>query len=207
MLFTLALLLLVTPLPSLQTPTNEKRNSTGSDQPKPNVVLTLVKPKPVAVIAKQPNKTPRPTPKPTINLTVLTPLVPTKPPAVSAPKTVKDKPTPAPPPPAIKVILTDGCLHKDTQSHSSNTPEQGQELQLELKPGSPLIMTHKISLVPGGCTGGCVAEMAALKGRVSRLEKEMSAINEQCTTSHPSSVLQYSSILHLLIHLEHLYRM
>ncbi|XP_046890687.1 tenascin isoform X2 [Hypomesus transpacificus] len=186
MLFTLALLLLVTPLPSLQTPTNEKRNSTGSDQPKPNVVLTLVKPKPVAAIAKQPNKTPRPTPtlKPTINLTILTPSVPTKPPAVSTPKTVKDKTTPAPPPPAaIKVILTDGCLHKDIQSHSSSTPEQGQELQLELKPGSPLVMTHKISLVPGGCTGGCVAEMAALKGRVSRLEKEMSSIKQQCPCS------------------------
>ncbi|XP_028282196.1 tenascin isoform X2 [Parambassis ranga] len=54
---------------------------------------------------------------------------------------------------------------------------------MKLKPGAPLVMTHKISLVPGGCTGGCEAEMAALKGRVARLEKEMSSLKEKCPCS------------------------
>ncbi|XP_078109288.1 tenascin [Sander vitreus] len=44
-------------------------------------------------------------------------------------------------------------------------------------------MTHKISLLPGGCTGGCEAEMSALKGRVARLEREMSSIKEKCPCS------------------------
>ncbi|XP_030639128.1 tenascin [Chanos chanos] len=43
-------------------------------------------------------------------------------------------------------------------------------------------MTHRINLLPGGaCTGGCEAEMAALKGRVEFLEKEMSALKKKCT--------------------------
>ncbi|XP_074539360.1 tenascin [Halichoeres trimaculatus] len=44
-------------------------------------------------------------------------------------------------------------------------------------------MTHKISLLPGGCTEGCEAEMAALKGRVARLEMEMSSLKEKCPCS------------------------
>ncbi|KAM7420595.1 hypothetical protein PAMA_015023 [Pampus argenteus] len=44
-------------------------------------------------------------------------------------------------------------------------------------------MTHKISLLPGDCTGDCEAEMAALKGRVARLEKEMSSLKEKCPCS------------------------
>ncbi|XP_024917295.1 tenascin [Cynoglossus semilaevis] len=44
-------------------------------------------------------------------------------------------------------------------------------------------MTHKISLVPGGCDGRCEMEMAELKGRVARLEKEMSLFRENCPCS------------------------
>ncbi|XP_053183555.1 tenascin-like [Scomber japonicus] len=44
-------------------------------------------------------------------------------------------------------------------------------------------MTHKISLLPGGCTGSCEAEMSALKGRVARLEREMSTLKEKCPCS------------------------
>ncbi|XP_035528046.1 tenascin [Morone saxatilis] len=44
-------------------------------------------------------------------------------------------------------------------------------------------MTHKISLLPGSCTGGCESEMAALKGRVARLEREMSSLKEKCPCS------------------------
>lgn len=262
MLFTLGLLLLLTPFPSFQSPTNERRNSTGSDATKPNPVFTLLKPKTTAALAKQ---TVRPTLKPnTVNQTVLsTPAV--KASTVSEVKATKDKPaltvvqnvqstspksapnsgaktknkptasvnqtvvakspstkdkaaptvvqtalsTPAKAASAggsaadkdkvtsspnqsavikaptatttkekpalaqpIKVVISDGC-------DSSNANEQ----ELKLKPGAPLVMTHKISLLPGGCTGGCEAEMSALKGRVARLEREMSSIKEKCMYS------------------------
>lgn len=307
MLFTLGLLLLLTPFPSFQSTTNERRNSTGSNATKPNAILTLSKPKTTAALAKQ---TVRPTLKPnTVNQTVLpTPAttkskpspaviqttpsaavktttvsgtitnkgkhtvsvnqtVLTKSPSASDGKTAKDKPAstanqnvqstssksapashvkttknkptvsinqtvvakspstsdvkiskdkPAPPvvqtdlstpekaatpggsaadkdkvtfsanhtaankaptttkekpAPAqpIKVVISDGC-------DSGNTKEQ----ELKLKPGAPLVMTHKISLLPGGCTGGCESEMAALKGRVARLEREMSSLKDKC---------------------------
>ncbi|XP_034410202.1 tenascin [Cyclopterus lumpus] len=44
-------------------------------------------------------------------------------------------------------------------------------------------MTHRISLMPGGCTRGCEADMSALKGRVARLEREMSSLKEKCPCS------------------------
>ncbi|KAI3360944.1 hypothetical protein L3Q82_013148 [Scortum barcoo] len=83
--------------------------------------------------------------------------------------TTKEKPAPVQP---VKVVITEGC-------NSSST--KGQELKL--MPGTPLVMTHKISLLPGGCTGGCEAEMAALKGRVAQLEREMSSLKEKCPCS------------------------
>lgn len=291
MLFTLGLLLLLTPFPSIQSPTNERRNSTGSDATKPNAVFTLSKPKTTAALAKQ---TARPTLKPnTVNQTVLSSpataavkastvsevkatkdkpaptgvpnvqsastksasasgakttkdklqpsvnqTVSMKSPSTSDGKSAKDKPAPtvvqnvqstspksapasgakttknkptvsvnqtvvakspstkdkpaptvvqtaqspvikAPtasttkekPAPAqpIKVVISDGC-------DSNNAKDQ----ELKLKPGAPLVMTHKISFLPGGCVGGCEAEMAALKGRVARLEREMSSLKEKC---------------------------
>lgn len=69
----------------------------------------------------------------------------------------------------IKVVISEGC-------ESSKTKEQ----ELQLKPGAPLVMTHKISLVPGGCTGECSSEMTALKERMARLEREMSSLKENC---------------------------
>lgn len=312
MLFTLGLLLLLTPFPSFQSTTNEKKNSTGSGASKPNVVFTLSKPKTTPALPRQiihptlkpntVNQTVLPTPATTkskpspaiiqttpsaaaaksaavsgtitnkdkqtvlVNQTVLTkslstinakatkdktvttgapnvqsastksasassakatkdklqPAVnqalPMKSPSISDGKTTKDKsisrkttPTKNKPPafvnqtstgdvknfkdkpasaavqnvlstpardataggsnPAnpIKVVISDGC-------ESSNTKEQ----ELKLKPGAPLVMTHKISLLPGGCSGGCESEMTALKERVARLEREMSALKDKC---------------------------
>lgn len=80
--------------------------------------------------------------------------------------TTREKPAAVQP---LKVVISDGC-------DSNNAKEQ----EVKLKPGAPLVMTHKISLLPGGCTGGCEAEMAALKGRVARLEREMSALKDKC---------------------------
>lgn len=88
---------------------------------------------------------------------------------IKSPATAKEKPAPTQ---RVQVVISDGC-------DSSKTKDQ----ELKLKPGAPLVMTHKISLLPGGCTGGCEAEMAALKDRVIRLEKEMSSLKEKCPCS------------------------
>ncbi|XP_071000223.1 tenascin-like isoform X2 [Oncorhynchus clarkii lewisi] len=135
------------------------------------------------------------TPKPTLkaispaatNQTHPAPSTPLKHPTASGPKTTtKDKPSiTLPHPIPIKVLITSdsGCISKDTQSDASNrTKEQTQTHELKLKPGFPLTLTHRISLVPTSCTGGCVAEMAALKGRVGRLEKEMSLMKSKCAS-------------------------
>ncbi|XP_029695273.1 tenascin-N isoform X3 [Takifugu rubripes] len=83
--------------------------------------------------------------------------------------TPKEKPAAAQ---QIQVVISDGC-------ESVNIKEQ----ELKLKPGAPLVMTHKISLLPGGCSGGCETEMSALKERVARLEKEMSSLKDNCPCS------------------------
>ncbi|KAM4735254.1 uncharacterized protein tnxba [Anableps anableps] len=72
----------------------------------------------------------------------------------------------------IKVVISN-------DGDSSHTKEQ----ELTLKPGAPLVMTHRINLLPGGCTGGCETEMAALKGRLTQLEREMSFLKEKCPCS------------------------
>ncbi|XP_055358934.1 tenascin-R-like isoform X2 [Betta splendens] len=88
----------------------------------------------------------------------------TKPPA-----TTKESSAPSQP---IKVVISNDC-------NSGNTKQQ----ELELQPGSPLVMTHKISLLPSGCTGECESEMAALTRRVTRLEREMSLLKDKCSCS------------------------
>lgn len=59
----------------------------------------------------------------------------------------------------------------------------GQEISLAA--GSPLVLTHKIKLLPlapgsslGAC--GCEVNVAALRERVERLEREVSALRETC---------------------------
>lgn len=80
--------------------------------------------------------------------------------------TTKANPTLSQP---IKVVISNGC-------DSSKAKDQ----ELKLQPGALLVMTHRISLLPGGCTGECEAEMAALKGRVARLEREMFLLKDKC---------------------------
>nr|XP_046181269.1 tenascin-X-like isoform X1 [Oncorhynchus gorbuscha]XP_046181270.1 tenascin-X-like isoform X1 [Oncorhynchus gorbuscha] len=72
----------------------------------------------------------------------------------------------------IKVVISETCVQGDSSQN------QGKELDLE--PGSPLVLTHRIRLVPGSCGGGCEAEFAALRDRLERLEKEVSALREKC---------------------------
>ncbi|KAJ8367034.1 hypothetical protein AAFF_G00333710 [Aldrovandia affinis] len=91
-------------------------------------------------------------------------------------RAVRDAPAQQP----IKVLISDTCVQKE----------------LELEPGSPLVLTHRISLVPapGACGGGCEEQATALRERVERLEREVSALREKCggteggcCTSQPST--------------------
>lgn len=57
--------------------------------------------------------------------------------------------------------------------------------EIDLTPGSPLVLTHRIKLVPSGSGSGsgscgCEGDFAALRERLERLEREVSALREKC---------------------------
>ncbi|KAL2076980.1 hypothetical protein ACEWY4_027418 [Coilia grayii] len=86
-----------------------------------------------------------------------------------APRDTKPKAQP------IKVVISDSCAQADSA---------GGDRELELDPDAPLVLTHRIRLVPtggagGGCSG-CEAVFAALRERIERLEREVSALREKC---------------------------
>ncbi|KAM6972996.1 uncharacterized protein FYW47_003090 [Aplochiton taeniatus] len=81
---------------------------------------------------------------------------------------------------SIKVVVSEGCV---TRGDAPVADQAGK--QLELSPGAPLVLTHRITLVPSGsgaaaCSGGCEAQFAALGARLERLEKEVSELREKC---------------------------
>ncbi|XP_061112042.1 tenascin-R-like [Conger conger] len=94
------------------------------------------------------------------------------------PRAARDvDPDPDPAQPPIKVLLTETCVQRDASAEG-----EGEGLTLDLEPGSPLVVTHRISLVPGpgACAGGCEALVSALQERMERLEREVSALREKC---------------------------
>lgn len=242
MLLSMAIVFLLTPFPSFQVTTNEKRDSTGSELPKTNAFLSLSKPNTAPTVSKHGHQDLRHTPKPSVvNQIVLTaPATNQKPPMANVPKTNQNKqpstvihstytkpaqssgPKTKPTKPAnqtvviklpkvhsakttkeksttsanqtVAIKLSTGPSSKTTKE--KQLPSTAQPItvlvtedcsnhtkELKLNPGSPLVMTHKISLMPGSCTGRCAAEMAALKGRVAKLEGEMSSLKEKCPCS------------------------
>ncbi|XP_022613157.1 tenascin-like [Seriola dumerili] len=81
---------------------------------------------------------------------------------------------------SIKVVISEGCAN---QGDSSDVSKGGKEI--DLVPGSPLVLTHKIRLVPsnsgsGSGSCGCEADFAALRERLERLEREVSTLREKC---------------------------
>ncbi|XP_047461488.1 tenascin isoform X1 [Mugil cephalus] len=79
---------------------------------------------------------------------------------------------------SIKVVISEGCV---SQGDSSDLSQGGKEV--DLAPGSPLVLTHKIKLVPSGSGSGscgCEADFAALRERLERLEREVSDLREKC---------------------------
>ncbi|XP_073319769.1 tenascin-like [Pagrus major] len=79
---------------------------------------------------------------------------------------------------SIKVVISEGCSN---QGDSSDVSQGGKEI--DLSPGSPIVLTHKIKLVPSGSgpgSCGCETDFAALRERLERLEREVSALREKC---------------------------
>ncbi|KAK2920633.1 hypothetical protein Q8A73_000118 [Channa argus] len=80
----------------------------------------------------------------------------------------------------IKVVISEGCAN---QADSADSSQGGKEI--DLVPGSPLVLTHKIKLVPsssgsGSGSCGCEADFATLRERLERLEREVSVLREKC---------------------------
>ncbi|XP_073728068.1 uncharacterized protein tnxba [Misgurnus anguillicaudatus] len=156
-------------MPSLQGASSEKKNTTTKSTPN-NATFDVSKPLLNTKTTKQSHAT---SSKSKVNQTIPSS---TKPAVVDVHRPPKDKPAVSSP---IKVVITEGCVQKEAQTDSSNKTKT-QETELSLKPGSPLVMTHHIKLVPGTCTGGCETEMTALRDRVEFLEKEMSTLKKMC---------------------------
>ncbi|KAL6473452.1 hypothetical protein MHYP_G00170130 [Metynnis hypsauchen] len=81
-------------------------------------------------------------------------------------------------PQPIKVMISEPCL----QGSEPCDPSEAKGKEVELEPGTPLVLTHRIRLMQGpgvGC-GGCEADFAALRARIERLEKEVSELREKC---------------------------
>ncbi|KAK0138285.1 Tenascin [Merluccius polli] len=73
----------------------------------------------------------------------------------------------------VQVVISEGCV-------TSGSKQEGKEV--ELVAGSPLVLTHRISLVPpsgGHC--GCQEELGLLLGRLEDLERVVSALRGSCT--------------------------
>ncbi|XP_037329608.2 tenascin isoform X4 [Pungitius pungitius] len=79
---------------------------------------------------------------------------------------------------SFKVSVSQGYVTQEDGSDTSGGKE------VNLTPGSPLVLTHRITLVPssgsrsGSC--GCEADFAALRERLERLEREVSTLREKC---------------------------
>ncbi|XP_032436902.1 tenascin-like isoform X3 [Xiphophorus hellerii] len=78
----------------------------------------------------------------------------------------------------IKVVISEGC---SSQGDSSDVSQGGKEI--DLAPGSPLVLTHKIKLVSSGSGSGscgCNADFSSLRERLESLEREVSDLRGKC---------------------------
>ncbi|XP_058263836.1 tenascin isoform X2 [Hemibagrus wyckioides] len=72
----------------------------------------------------------------------------------------------------VKMVISEQCV---------SDPNEAQGREVDLTPGSPLVLTHRIRLVPGPASGSCCqAEFGALRERIEALEREVSELREKC---------------------------
>lgn len=72
----------------------------------------------------------------------------------------------------VKMVISERCI---------SDPSQVEGQEVDLMPGSPLVLTHRIHLVPGSASGSCCqSESAALRERIEALEREVSELREKC---------------------------
>ncbi|KAL6489630.1 hypothetical protein MHYP_G00033710 [Metynnis hypsauchen] len=150
----------------------ERRNST---KPTPHVINLNVLPKPVASALNLKPKT-QSSPAATSKASEVSQSPSAKPAGSNeAQKASNDKP---PSSSTITVIISEGCIQKEPQKDVADATKV-QQVELNIKPGSPLMMKHHINVDINTCSGTCEAEMEALKGRVELLEKEMTVLKKK----------------------------
>lgn len=73
---------------------------------------------------------------------------------------------------AVKMVISERCV---------SDPNQVEGQEIDLTPGSPLVLTHRIHLVPASASGSCCqSEFAALRERIEALEREASELRQKC---------------------------
>ncbi|XP_076862387.1 tenascin-like isoform X5 [Brachyhypopomus gauderio] len=81
-------------------------------------------------------------------------------------------------PQPIKVVISEPCVLGESS-------DAGGGREAELDGDSTVVLTHRIRLVPAAATatagcGGCEVEMAVIRERIERLEKEVSELRGRC---------------------------
>ncbi|XP_047675858.1 tenascin isoform X3 [Tachysurus fulvidraco] len=73
---------------------------------------------------------------------------------------------------SVKMVISEQCV---------SDPNEVQGREVDLIPGSPLVLTHRIHLVPGSASGSCCqSEFGALRERIEGLEREVSDLRQKC---------------------------
>ncbi|TSK20282.1 Tenascin [Bagarius yarrelli] len=72
----------------------------------------------------------------------------------------------------VKMVISEQCV---------SDPNAVEGREVDLTPGSPLVLTHRIRLVPGSESGSCCqSEFGAFRERMEALEREVSELREKC---------------------------
>lgn len=75
-------------------------------------------------------------------------------------------------PQPVKMVISEQCV---------SDPNEVEGREVDLTPGSPIVLTHRIRLVPSSALGSCCqSESGALRERIEALEREVSELRQKC---------------------------